>query len=190
MERVKFDTKFTALTAGVLIVLVLQATGLLHGINEWVNLKLPLVDTPLMNFLTAFGGDLFLIPVIGLSFYFDWRSGKVSPKTLAFVLSAIMGLAAVGALKFLFAEPRPIPYGSGIGAYAFPSGHTFRAAIIASYATDRWKKLAPLAWIYAVGIALTRLFLHVHWLGDVLFSLLFAPWLYLLLKSLLGGKFQ
>ena len=51
MERVKFDAKFAVLTAGVLIVLVLQATGLLHGINGWVNSRLPLIDTPLMNFL-------------------------------------------------------------------------------------------------------------------------------------------
>ena len=191
MERVKFDAKFTALTAGVLTVLVLQATGLLHGINEWVNLKLPLVDTPLMRLLTGLGDNAFLALFLSLALLSEWvKNGRVSRKSVAFLVAIAAGLAAVGALKLLFAEPRPIPCGSGIGAYAFPSGHTFRAAIIASYAADRWRKLAPLAWMYAVGIALTRLFLHVHWLGDVLFSLLFAPWLYLLLKSLLGGKFQ
>ncbi|NJE31319.1 phosphatase PAP2 family protein [Thermococcus sp. 18S1] len=191
MERVKFDAKFTALTAGVFIVLVLQAAGLLYGINEWVNSLIPLMDTPLMNFLTRFGGDVFLALFGAFAVITEWREdGRVSRNTLLFILAVAVGLAAVGALKLIFAEPRPRPYGPGIGGYAFPSGHTFRAAIIAAYGSDRWRKYAPAFWAYAVGIALTRLLLHYHWFSDVLFSLLFAPWLYLLLKSLLGGKFE
>ncbi|NJE00872.1 phosphatase PAP2 family protein [Thermococcus sp. JdF3] len=191
MKGVKFDAKFTTLTVGVLVVLVLQEAGLLYGINERVNSSLPLIDTPLMNFLTAFGGDIFLFSFAALALYLDWRDkGRPSLKTASFLLSIVVGLAAVGALKLIFAEPRPIAYGSGVGGYAFPSGHAFRAAVIAAYGSDRWKKYAPLFWAYAGGIALTRLLLHVHWLGDVLFSLLFAPWLYLLLKSLLGGRFE
>ena len=175
------------LTVIVFAILFLQALGAFKGVNEWVNSTLPLVDTPLMNFLTALGGDIFLIPFSVVVLYLDWREGSISRRTIAFILAVAVGLAAVGALKFLFAEPRPRPYGPGIGGYAFPSGHTFRAAIITAYASDRWKKYAPIAWIYAVAIALTRLFLHYHWFSDVLFSLFFAPWLYLLLKSLLGG---
>ncbi|ASJ13927.1 phosphatase PAP2 family protein [Thermococcus radiotolerans] len=188
MDEVKFDAKFTALTAGVFIVLILQATGLIYGINEWVNSQLPLVDTPLMNLLTRLGGDIFLALFGAFAVIADWREkGRVSRNTLLFILAVAIGLAAVGALKLIFAEPRPRP---GYGTYAFPSGHTFRAAVIAAYGADRWEKYAPAFWAYAVGIALTRLLLHVHWFGDVLFSLFFAPWLYLLLKSLLGGKFE
>ncbi|KUH34676.1 phosphatidylglycerophosphatase [Thermococcus celericrescens] len=188
MKRVKFDAKFTALTVGVLVILVLQAAGLLYGINEWVNSNLPLVDTPVMNFLTMLGGDVFLVLFAIFAFLVERRErGGISAGTAAFLLAVAFGLAAVGALKLIFAEPRPRP---DYGTYAFPSGHAFRAAVIAAYGSDRWRKYAPAFWVYAVGIALTRLFLHVHWLGDVLFSLLFAPWLYLLLKSLLGGKFE
>lgn len=189
MKRFKLGNDFIALTVILFMILSLQALGTFRGINEWVNSTLPLIDAPLMHFLTAFGGDLFLIPFIITILYLDWRGGSISRRTVAFILATTLGLAAVGALKFLFAETRPRPYGSGIGGYAFPSGHTFRAAIVATYVSDRWKKYAFFAWIYAVGIALTRLFLHYHWLSDVLFSLAFAPWLYLLLKSLLGvGK--
>ena len=188
MGKVRFDVKFTVLTAALFVVLALQGAGAFSGINERVDSHFPIIDTPLMNFLTAFGGDLFLFPLIALFLYLDWRkNGKPSLKTVAFVVAAIVGLAAVGALKLIFAEPRPRP---DYGTYAFPSGHTFRAAIIAAYVSDRWKRLAPLAWGYAMGIALTRLLLHYHWFSDVLFSLIFAPWLYLLLKSLLGGKFE
>ena len=191
MRGIKLDIRFGILTIGVLGLLVLQAAGALNGINEWVNSRISLIDTPLMNFLTAFGGDLFLFSFAALALYLDWREkGRLSLETASFLLAIFVGLATVGAMKVLFAEPRPIAYGSGIGSYAFPSGHTFRAAIIAAYGSDRWRKYAPLFWAYAVGIALTRLLLHVHWLGDVLFSLLFAPWLYLLLKSLLGGRFE
>ncbi len=190
MEKAKFDAKFTALTAGVFIVLVLQATGLIYGINEWVNSQLPLVDTSIMHFLTGLGGWAPLALFFSLATLSEHRHGGVTVRTAAFLLAVAFGLAAVGALKLIFAEPRPRPYEPGIGGYAFPSGHTFRAAIIAAYGADRWRKYAPAFWAYAVGIALTRLLLHVHWFGDVLFSLLFAPWLYLLLKSLLGGKFE
>lgn len=189
MGKTRFDIRFGVLTAAMLAVLVLQGAGALSGLNEWMDSHIPLLDTPLINVLTALGGDLSLISVAALSLAIDWkRGGKPSLSTVAFVLAAVVGIVAVGALKFLFAEPRPRAYGSGVGAYAFPSGHTFRAAVIAAYVSDRWKRLAPLAWCYAVVIALTRLLLHYHWFSDVLFSLLFAPWLYLLLKSLLGGR--
>ncbi|AEK72075.1 Phosphatidylglycerophosphatase B, putative (pgpB) [Thermococcus sp. 4557] len=187
MEKAKFDAKFTALTAGVFIVLVLQATGLIYGINEWVNSQLPLVDTSIMHFLTGLGGWAPLAIFFSLAALSEHRHGGVTVRTAAFLLAVAFGLAAVGALKLIFAEPRP---GPDYGTYAFPSGHTFRAAVIAAYGSDRWRKYAPAFWAYAVGIALTRLLLHVHWFSDVLFSLLFAPWLYLLLKSLLGGKFE
>jgi len=183
MSRVRLDRNFLVLTVIVAGILLLQTFGAFDGLNRWVNSTLPLVDTPPVNFLTALGGDLFLIPFAALAVYFDWRGkGTISRKTLAFLLAVVVGLATVGGLKLLFAEPRPRPE---YGTYAFPSGHTFRAAIIASYVSDRWRKYAFIACIYAVTVALTRLLLHVHWFSDVLFSLFFAPWLYLLLKSLL-----
>ncbi|WP_258084261.1 phosphatase PAP2 family protein [Thermococcus thermotolerans] len=187
----KLEKNFLALTVAVIAVLALEASGAFIGINGWVNSKLPLIDTPLMNFLTRFGGDVFLALFVAFAVLTEWRkNGRVSRSTLLFILAVAVGLAAVGALKLIFAEPRPRSYGSGIGGYAFPSGHAFRAAIIAAYGSDRWGRYAPIFWAYAVGIALTRLLLHVHWFSDVLFSLLFAPWLYLMLKSLLGGKFE
>ena len=181
-----FTYKLVVLTGMVLALLLLQATGVFYGINEWIDSGLPLIDTPIMNFLTRLGGDLFLALFVAFAVLTEWReNGRISRNTVIFILAVAVGLATVGALKLIFAEPRP-----GYGTYAFPSGHTFRAAVIAAYGSDRWEKYAPAFWAYAFVIALTRLLLHVHWFGDVLFSLIFAPWLYLLLKSLLGGKFE
>ncbi|WP_297515291.1 phosphatase PAP2 family protein [Thermococcus sp.] len=177
---------FQLLSLGLLLALALQLAGGFKGINEALNSALPLIDTPWMNLLTALGGNAFLALFAIIVVLSELKKlGGVSSKTLAFLIALSLGLVAVGALKALLAEPRPRPLpGAGfLSSGAFPSGHTFRAAVIASYVSDRWKKLAPLAWAYAIGVALTRLFLHYHWLSDVLFSLLFAPWLYLLLRS-------
>ena len=184
MKRLKPGNEFILLTTIVFAILILQTAGAFDKINVWVNSALPLVDTPWMRFLTALGGDLFLISFSTLMVYLDWRKRRgLSRRTMAFLGTVVLGLLSVLALKFALAVPRPRP---DYGTYAFPSGHTFRAAVIAAYSADRWRKYAPLAWAYAVGIALTRLLLHVHWFSDVLFSLVLAPWLYLLLKLLLG----
>ena len=186
----KKPTKTFLLETFVLIaILLLQISGLFRGLNELVNSTLPLLDGRFMELLTSLGGDAFLVPFMALVVLLDLRKGGLSKKTLAFIISAFVGLAIVGFLKVALSSPRPrpLPGANVLSAGAFPSGHTFRASIIASYVSDRWKKLAPLAWAYAVGIALTRLFLHYHWLSDVLFSLVLAPWLYTLVKSVLGA---
>ncbi len=177
---------FQLLSLGLLTTLALQLAGGFKGINEALNSVLPLIDTPWMNLLTALGGNAFLALFVIIVVLSELKKlGGVSSKTLAFLVALSLGLVAVGALKAILAEPRPKPLleTGFLSSGAFPSGHTFRASIIASYVSDRWKKLAPLAWAYAIGVALTRLFLHYHWFGDVLFSFLFAPWLYLLLRS-------
>lgn len=169
-------------------ILFLQLAGAFNGLNRLINSSLSLVEGPLINVLTDLGGDVFLIPFTALVLLLHWRKGKISQKTIAFIVATFLGLAVVVSLKVLIAElrPRSLPGASFLSKGAFPSGHAFRAAIIASYVSDRWKKLWPVAWAYAIGIALTRLLLHYHWFSDVLFSLFFAPWLYYLVRSILG----
>ncbi len=173
------------LTGATATLLLAQLMGWFTGVNSWVNSHVPLVDSQLMNVLTSFGGDASLVPVIVFFLIFEWRRGGLSKETLAFLMATVVGLALVALMKVIFAEPRPrpLPGANSLSSWSFPSGHAFRAATIASYVSDRWRKLSPVAWGYAMGIALTRILLHYHWLSDVLFSLLFAPWLYLLLKG-------
>ncbi|WP_456422090.1 phosphatase PAP2 family protein [Thermococcus sp.] len=182
----KLKKGFIIHTAVLVAILLLQITGIMGNLNQMVEAKTPLIEEPPMEFLTAFGGDVFLLPFMAFVIFLELKERKLSRKTFVFVLSAFIGLVMVAILKVIFAEPRPrpLPGANFLSRGAFPSGHAFRAAIIASYVSDRWKRLAPVAWAYAVGVALTRLFLHYHWFGDVLFSLLFAPWLYNLVSSL------
>ena len=182
---------FALNTAFLALILLLQLSGVLDGINKAVMSEIPLVEGAFMTFLTALGGNAALGAFVVLVLLSDVRKdGRLSRETLAFLLALIAGLFIVASLKVLIGEPRPRPLPSAdfLSEGAFPSGHTFRAAMIAAYVSDRWKKLAPLAWTYAVGIALTRLLLHYHWPSDVLFSLFLAPWVYSVAKAVVGVR--
>lgn len=182
---------FKILTLTVGVVLLAQLGGFFDGINTSINSTVPLVDSSVVQALTFLGDDPVLLAVLGAAVLFDIKKyRKLSKPTLAFILSALTGLAAVGLIKYSLSVPRPrsLP-GAGVsGKGAFPSGHTFRAALIASYVSDRWERFKSISWTLAVLVGITRLLLHYHWLSDVIFSLLFAPWLYSLMKALMGGR--
>lgn len=91
----------------------------------------------------------------------------------------------VNTMKFAFARPRPFPLPPEAyeAPYSFPSGHAALAmlafgllAVIAGHAMGRWAK----ALVYALAgmavflIAFSRLYLGVHWLGDVLAGIAIA----------------
>jgi membrane-associated phospholipid phosphatase len=50
---------------------------------------------------------------------------------------------------------------------AFPSGHASTAAALAWALGRRWKRLAPLLWLFALWVAFSRMWLDRHWLTDV-----------------------
>jgi len=174
------DRRFQLNTAILVLLLILQVTGMLRGLNESVDAFLPSPNPGLLAILTAFGSDLFLVPFAVLVVYLDLRNKKrLSTETLIFLVSAVVGLILVGILKVAINEPRP----RNNGGFSFPSGHAFRGAIVAVYASNRWRKSIPIAVAFALAVAMTRLLLHVHWFGDVLFSLVLAPWVYTLVKA-------
>ncbi len=183
------SSKLTTGAVVLLTMLVLQLLGAFSGLNSAINSMIPLLEGP-VAWLTYLGGDLFLGVFIALVLFYDWRERHLSRKTLAFLISTLLGLIIVALMKVVFAEPRPrpLPGANYLSEGAFPSGHTFRAAAIASYASDRWgsRLVRVISWIYAIGVGITRLLLHYHWFSDVLFSLAFAPWLYGVSKAVLG----
>jgi membrane-associated phospholipid phosphatase len=103
--------------------------------------------------------------------------------------AAYLGITAVGGvllnqlLKLHFARQRPDLMGAILGAdgYSFPSGHTMGGTIVlgalgylAARSTPTWKgKSAVLAALATadLAIAISRLYLGVHWTSDVLAGL-------------------
>ncbi|MEU9121970.1 phosphatase PAP2 family protein [Streptomyces sp. NPDC048506] len=116
-------------------------------------------------------------------------AGRGAPGRLRAVLCAVAVLATGQAIRYglmvLVARPRP-PVADWVGhasGCSFPSGHTTTSALAAgilawgiarrarpAVARTCWAVLA----LWAVGVGLTRVYLGVHWPGDVLAGWLLA----------------
>jgi membrane protein DedA with SNARE-associated domain len=102
-----------------------------------------------------------------------WRTA------LAVAVAVAAEQSLVALLKLVFARPRPIalPPDAYEMAYSFPSSHAALAmlsfgllAVVAGHAMGRWSKalIYSLAGMVIFLIGFSRLYLGVHWLGDVL----------------------
>src|SRR5262249_40398676 len=94
-----------------------------------------------------------------------------------FVMLATPGLAA-DLLKCLFGRLRPKllfaddRYGfTGLAFHAdrwsFPSGHTVNAVAVAIALCTIWPRLLPLGIVFATLVALSRIIISAHYVGDV-----------------------
>lgn len=102
-----------------------------------------------------------------------WRSA------LAVVIAVAAEQVLVNGMKFAFERPRPmlLPPEAFESPFSFPSGHAALAmlafgllAVVAGHAMGRWSKalVYSLAGMVVFLVAFSRLYLGVHWLGDVL----------------------
>lgn len=96
------------------------------------------------------------------------------PQGRAFVIESVLALAPVNAavegLKWVVNRSRP----DGTTARrnsSFPSSHAANAFTVAAVITRRWRRATVPAWLAAVIVAYSRLFLDRHWLSDVAFAL-------------------
>lgn len=153
------------------------------GINYTVLETLQSLRTPwadhLMVFITGFGDWesmlLFFVVVLG---YLLWSKRKRA--ALYWLAAAGFALLAGPLLKYGLQVPRPDIVGHAKTSYAFPSGHTlwamvlygFFAVLVARTLTARWRWIPyGLAGLLITSVALSRLYLGMHWLSDVLGSI-------------------
>jgi len=163
------------------------------GADRWVSLHASSVRRewldPLVQMLTdmngLWGAALFAIVVSGI---LAWRHRYAEA---GFYLAVWLGsMALFGGIKSLVARARPESAVIAEGGYAFPSGHTTMAAAMAFalyfIIRERQRGRACLFWWIALGwavlIALTRLYLGVHWLSDVTAGFALGVWWVTLLK--------
>lgn len=146
------------------------------------NHSAPWLDS-LMSFITQTGG-LLTIPVLGILLWFLWRQKQ---QELAIVLTFnLLGVVVLNALlKNLFARPRPSVFQplATVHTYSFPSGHTIVAVALYGFLAlilwqNQLRKLAVLSGLWVFLIALSRIYLGVHYPSDVLGALLLgSAWL-------------
>ena len=140
--------------------------------------------TRIANILTFFGTGTFLIPSYSLIIFYLIRIQH--RKYAVMVLTTVISSLLLGwLLKPAFHRLRPsYPLVSGAGGYSFPSGHALGGFIFVGviiwliWKTNRriYFKLIMSIFCVVFGllIGLSRVYLHVHYLTDIVASLLVA----------------
>ncbi len=149
--------------------------ALLQGIQS---LRTPWTDQ-LMVHLTRLGDAPVVASLaLGVLLFLAWQRQW---QTVGYWLAAVgFGFLASLILKYTLQIPRPDIGISGLSPYGFPSSHTLRATVVFGFLSvviaraiappRRWLPYG-LAALLVLLVALSRLYLGVHWLSDVTASL-------------------
>jgi undecaprenyl-diphosphatase len=200
------STRYKATLLLALSSLALLKTGALEvctagrchalGFDSQVLVQLHAWRTPLLDdffaAVTWAGSDYVLLPLALLLAAIDTRAGSWPRR--GFVLLALLSYwPVIQITKHLVARPRPSLYESLItlpGDGSFPSAHAAQITLFVGAWLLRpgrsFKPLPALALTFiAATVAVSRLYLQVHYPSDVLFAMAATlPWL-LALRSLL-----
>jgi len=153
------------------------ALAIHHFSQPWLDI--------VMSAITEMGSTGAIVLVSGLALWFYWRR---QPHQAAFLFGTFGGAMALNTfLKLLFARPRPQLFPPLVVEtdYGFPSGHALAAVVLYGLlAVLLWRRrhygwaLFAGGWVCAV--AVSRVYLGVHYPSDVLASLaLGGVWLFM-----------
>ena len=164
---------------------------LLTDISWVLNLRSPIL-TPIFEFLTWLGYRKFLFMFIAFTCWcFDRK--VFGPLVVIVFFSALINAW----LKDFFQDPRPDPilntdpWLEHSASFGFPSGHTQIAVVIWLYIAMNVKNIIAkmIAIIFLFGVPLSRLYLGVHDVGDILGGIFFGI-LTLVISSILLKKIK
>lgn len=175
----------------ILLILVKTNSTIVTSFDKFVqNLLLPITNptnTRIVEKITYLGGPriaaiLSIIVSLYMFIIHNFKAGIWSAST-----SVIGNLINVLA-KNLIQRPRPSDKLVAIGGYSFPSGHTFGTALFIFFVVflivpqikdvTLRRILTFLGFLWILIIALTRVYLHVHYPTDTIASILLVLFLW------------
>lgn len=154
-----------------------------NALDTWAFQKLKAITSPatthLMTVITFFGSSYFLFPayvVLSCIFLFVRKNRKLSQDVVAI---GILGTVILRSIKAIFHRHRPLdPLVQNVNGFSFPSGHSFSSFTffgLLIYILWNEKVNPVLRWVlsiffflFAASIALSRVYLHVHFASDVI----------------------
>ncbi|MFC4431922.1 phosphatase PAP2 family protein [Cupriavidus respiraculi] len=151
-------------------------------------LRAPWLDIAMVA-LTEFGGFRIALAV-GVA-VFAWLAWRRQWAAAAYWAGALLGArVCVVVLKYAVERSRPASIYGGIESFSFPSGHATSSMVTYGFLAfllcigQRWRVRVPVVavlGVLVVLIGLSRLYLGMHWLSDVLAGYALAlAWIVLL----------
>ena len=175
----------------ILLILVKTNSTIVTSFDKFVqNLLLPITNptnTRIVEKITYLGGPriaaiLSIIVSLYMFIRHNFKAGIWSASTL--VIGNLINILA----KNLIQRPRPNDKLVAIGGYSFPSGHTFGTALFIFFVVflivpqikdvTLRRILTFLGFLWILIIALTRVYLHVHYPTDTIASVLLVLFLW------------
>lgn len=137
--------------------------------------KVQELRTPILNsifiFFTKLGDAGFLFILLGILFLLIKKFRKIG---FLILLAELINLVIVSVLKDVIQRPRPFNTLANLhplvsaGSYSFPSGHASSAFVCAVIIAYYFKKLAIPAYLIAILIAFSRVYVGVHYPSDII----------------------
>lgn len=147
----------------------------------------------LVSFISLFGLLFFGLFVGILLYFFGGKKGKSVSKIL--ILSLIVSYLIIQLIKLGVMRPRPYDTLSSLVVighefdYSFPSGHTANMTVL-SYILGKEYGHLKLFMIFPVIIAITRLYLGVHYPSDVIGGFIIGLILAYICENIFSKKFK
>ena len=120
------------------------------------------------------GDGLYVFGGLVLFYLLGWLIDDMYLRqaNLIITVEILLVMLTITLIKYLIRRERPQPPGEFVtfryDAYSFPSGHAARMAALAMGVTFFFPTLAWLAVGVALGVALARVVVGVHYVGDIL----------------------
>lgn len=188
MKLISFDIKKTAVIIFTLIALGFVFADTVTELDYMLENYLSGIRTPLglqlAGYLSFLGSDYFLVFMTFVFAYFMWAvfSGKTDPiKLFLFTFACDVGTGF--GLKHLIGRDRPLGAEIYETTYSFPSGHAVASIffyLFAAYVIFAFTKISQkgkyaillVSTVVVFLISLSRLYLGVHYLSDVIAGLM------------------